>query len=74
MKTLFKILLAIILLYQGNLCVAQSNPTYPIKEQYDKRNTDFVDNGYDPCNIYSRKTGLQKIKPELIEIFYSSNL
>jgi hypothetical protein len=25
-------------------------------------------------DVYSRKTGLQKIKPELIEIFHSSNL
>ena len=51
MKTFYKTLLAIIILYQSNLCFAQNNATYPIKEQYDKRNTDFVDNGYDPCNI-----------------------
>ena len=51
MKTFLKILLAIITLSQNNLCSAQSNATYPIKEQYDKHNTDFVDNVYNPCNI-----------------------
>lgn len=51
MKTFLKVFFVIISLYQSNLCWTQTNATYPIKEQYDKRNTDFVDKGYDPCNI-----------------------
>lgn len=55
MKNILNLFLGLIFLWQSNnFSIAQSNATYSIKEQYDKRQNTFIENGsYNPCNVGS---------------------